>query len=61
MKKGSPLRFDFEKLWKEGMLNWHGKMPERMIDDELEEAFWAQSMRKKTYKQTDNYAKKFTK
>lgn len=47
MIKESPLQFDFEKLWKEGMLDWHGKMPERMIDDELEEAFWAQSMKKK--------------
>ena len=58
MIKGSPLQFDFEKLWKEGMLDWHGKMPERMVNDELEEAFWAQSMKKKTYKQTDDYAKR---
>ncbi|MEH7332163.1 class I SAM-dependent methyltransferase [Neobacillus drentensis] len=58
MIKCSSLQFDFEKLWKEGMLDWHGKMPERMIDDVLEEAYWAQSMKKKTYKQTDNYAKK---
>lgn len=58
MIKGPPLQFDFEKLWKEGMLDWHGKMPERMVEDELEEAFWAQSMKKKTYKQTDDYAKK---
>jgi ubiquinone/menaquinone biosynthesis C-methylase UbiE len=57
MIKGSPLQFDFEKQWKEGMVDWRGKMPERMIDDELEEAFWAQSMKKKTYKQTDDYAK----
>ncbi|MBS4190801.1 class I SAM-dependent methyltransferase [Bacillus sp. FJAT-49705] len=58
MIKKSPLKIDFEKLWKEGMLDWHGKMPERMVDDVLEEAFWAQSMKKKTYKQTDDYAKK---
>ncbi|WP_342513644.1 class I SAM-dependent methyltransferase [Sporosarcina sp. FSL K6-1522] len=57
MIKGSLLQIDFEKLWKEGMLDWHGKMPERMTDDGLEEAFWAQSMKKKTYKQTDEYAK----
>lgn len=44
--KGSPLHIDFEKLWKEGMHNWHGEMPERMIDDALEEAFWSQSMQK---------------
>ncbi|WP_264737613.1 class I SAM-dependent methyltransferase [Cytobacillus firmus] len=58
MIKESPLQYDFEKLWKEGMLDWHGKMPERMVDDELEESFWMQSMKKKRYKQTDEYAKK---
>ncbi|MBX9975716.1 class I SAM-dependent methyltransferase [Cytobacillus firmus] len=57
MIKESPLHYDFEKLWKEGMLDWHGRMPERMVDDELEEAFWMQSMKKKRYKQTDEYAK----
>ncbi|MBM7587619.1 hypothetical protein JOC86_004193 [Bacillus pakistanensis] len=57
MIKGPPLQIDFEKLWKEGMLDWHGKMPERMVDDELEEAFWAQSMKKKIDKETDDYAK----
>lgn len=61
MIKGSPLQIDFEKLWKEGMLDWQGKMPVRMVDDELEEAFWAQSMKKKTYKQTDEYAKQIYK
>ncbi|MCS0673583.1 class I SAM-dependent methyltransferase [Cytobacillus firmus] len=58
MIKESPLQYDFDKLWKEGMLDWHGRMPERMVDDELEEAFWMQSMKKKRYKQTDEYAKK---
>ncbi|GLB60163.1 hypothetical protein NCCP133_22950 [Cytobacillus sp. NCCP-133] len=29
-----------------------------MVDDELEEAFWMQSMKKKGYKQTDEYSKK---
>lgn len=57
MMKGSPLQINFEKLWKEGMLDWHGNMPERMVNDELEEAFWAQSMQKKSYKQMDDYAK----
>lgn len=51
-----PLAIDFEKLWQEGMHDWQGKMPERMVDDTLEEAFWTQSMKKKTYKQTDNHA-----
>ena len=58
MIKESLMHYDFEKLWKEGMLDWHGRMPERMVDDELEEAFWMQSMKKKSYKQTDEYAKK---
>lgn len=47
MIKESLLHYDFEKLWKEVMLDWHGRMPERMVDDELEEAFWMQSMKKK--------------
>jgi hypothetical protein len=51
-----PLAIDFEKLWQEGMHDWHGKMPDRMVDDSLEEAFWAQSIKKKTYKQTEDYA-----
>ncbi|WP_274307218.1 methyltransferase [Solibacillus daqui] len=59
--KESPLTINFEQQWKEGMHDWHGKMPERMIDDKLEEAFWAQSMQKKTYKQTDTHAKQIYK
>lgn len=55
--KESPLTIDFEQQWKAGMHDWHGKMPERMINDDLEEAFWAQSMQKKTYKQTDAHTK----
>lgn len=52
----SPLRIDFERLWQEGMHDWYGNMPKRMTDDALEEAFWLQSMQKKTYKQTDAHA-----
>ncbi|RUL55575.1 MULTISPECIES: class I SAM-dependent methyltransferase [Lysinibacillus] len=55
--KRSPLHIDFEQLWKEGMHDWHGNMPERMTNDELEEAFWTQSMQKKSYRQTDAHAK----
>lgn len=51
-----PLAIDFEALWQEGMHDWEGNMPERMVDDTLEEAFWSQSMAKKTYKQTDAHA-----
>jgi len=54
--KGSPLNIDFEKLWKQGMHDWQGNMPERMTNDVLEEAFWAQSMQKKTNRQTDAHA-----
>lgn len=53
----SPLRIDFERLWQEGMHDWYGQMPERMIDDSLEEAFWSKSIQKKTYKQTEAHAK----
>lgn len=52
----SPLRIDFQALWQEGMHDWHGQMPKRMTDDVLEEAYWSQSMQKKTYKQTDAHA-----
>ncbi len=52
----SPLRINFEALWQEGMHDWLGNMPERMVDDALEEAFWTQSMQKKGYKQTDAHA-----
>lgn len=51
-----PLAIDFEKIWQEGMHDWHGNMPQRMVDDTLEEAFWNQSMKKKSYKQTEDYA-----
>lgn len=51
-----PLVINFEQLWQKGMHDWHGKMPERMVDDALEEAFWAASMAKKKPKQTDAYA-----
>ncbi|MBM7608598.1 hypothetical protein JOD29_001843 [Lysinibacillus composti] len=52
-----PLVIDFEALWQEGMHDWHGKMPERMKDDALEEAFWRQSIAKKIIRQTDEHAK----
>lgn len=36
------VRFDmnFKQLWNEGMKDWNGNLPERMIDDDKEEAFW---------------------
>lgn len=53
-----PLQINYEALWQEGMHDWNGQMPERMVDDALEEAFWAASMSKKKPKQTDLYAGK---
>lgn len=58
MFTGTSLEINFEKIWKEGMLDWHGRMPERMIDDKLEEDFWEKFINRKTVKQTDDYAKK---
>lgn len=51
-----PLKIDFEKAWQEGMHDWQGNMPERMVDDTLEEDFWRQSMQRKKPKQTDAHA-----
>ncbi|GLC89249.1 class I SAM-dependent methyltransferase [Lysinibacillus piscis] len=56
MTRKGPLAIDYEALWQEGMKDWHGHMPERMIDDTLEEQFWAQSIARKKIKQTDPYA-----
>lgn len=39
-------KVDFEKVWQEGMKDWSGKMPERMVNDALEEQFWAQYIEK---------------
>lgn len=51
-----PLTIDFEASWQKGMHDWHGNMPERMIDDTLEEAFWRQSIERKVIRQTDAHA-----
>lgn len=56
MTRKGPLAINYEALWQEGMKDWHGKMPERMIDDSLEEQFWAQSIARKKIGQTDPYA-----
>lgn len=47
MTRKGPLAIDYEALWQEGMKDWHGQMPERMVDDQLEEQFWAQSIKRK--------------
>lgn len=52
MTRKGPLAINYEALWQEGMKDWHGNMPERMVNDQLEEQFWAQSVaRKKRGKQ----------
>lgn len=33
-------KMDFIGLWREGIKDWNGRLPERMVDDELEETFW---------------------
>lgn len=56
MSRKGPLAINYETLWQEGMKDWHGEMPERMIDDSLEEQFWSQSIARKKTGQTDPYA-----
>lgn len=51
-------RPNFEQFWQESMKDWHGNMPKRMIDDVLEEDFWAQAVKRKTNGQTDPYAER---
>ncbi|MFJ3388712.1 MULTISPECIES: class I SAM-dependent methyltransferase [unclassified Lysinibacillus] len=58
MTRKGPLAIDYEALWQEGMKDWHGQMPERMVNDQLEEQFWAQSIARKKTGQTDPYAAK---
>jgi cyclopropane fatty-acyl-phospholipid synthase-like methyltransferase len=50
------FKINFEELWQEGMKDWHGNMPERMLDDSLEEKYWKESIARKTVGQTDPYA-----
>lgn len=58
MTRKGPLAINYEALWQEGMKDWHGQMPERMVNDQLEEQFWAQSIARKKAGQTDPYAEK---
>jgi len=58
MTRKGPLAINYEALWQEGMKDWHGQMPERMVNDQLEEHFWAQSIARKKAGQTDSYAAK---
>lgn len=58
MTRKGPLAINYEALWQEGMKDWHGQMPERMVNDQLEEQFWVQSIARKKAGQTDPYAEK---
>lgn len=58
MTRKGPLAINYEALWQEGMKDWHGQKPERMVNDQLEEQFWAQSITRKKAGQTDPYAAK---
>ncbi|WP_026674992.1 class I SAM-dependent methyltransferase [Alkalihalobacterium bogoriense] len=40
-------KVDFVHLWQEGMKGWNGKMPERMVNDELEDSFWKEIVMRK--------------
>ncbi|MGN4124716.1 class I SAM-dependent methyltransferase [Lysinibacillus sphaericus] len=56
MTRKGPLAINYEALWQEGMKDWQGQMPERMVNDHLEEQFWSQSIARKKTGQTDPYA-----
>lgn len=55
MYHGVRFDMDFKRLWIEGMKDWQGKLPERMVDDDKEEAFWQNYIPKKT-NTLDDYA-----
>lgn len=41
-------KVDFAEMWREGIKDWNGNMPERMVNDEAEETFWEQFMERKS-------------
>ncbi len=50
---------DYLRVWQEGMKDWDGQMPDRMTDDQAEEAFWSGFMKEKDKNDSvDLYAKK---
>lgn len=46
---------DFEKRWQEGIKDWNGQIPERMISDEEEEGFWSKFLEGKHQGILDDY------
>ncbi|CAM5710773.1 Methyltransferase OS=Lysinibacillus sphaericus OX=1421 GN=LS41612_09525 PE=4 SV=1 [Lysinibacillus sphaericus] len=55
MTRSLRLAINYEALWQEGMKDWQGQMPERMVNDQLEEQFWSQLIARKKTGQTDPY------
>ncbi|OLO42705.1 methyltransferase [Alkalihalophilus pseudofirmus] len=48
----------YEAKWQEGMKDWEGKLPERMIDDHREEVFWQRLIKERENQEVpDPYAK----
>jgi ubiquinone/menaquinone biosynthesis C-methylase UbiE len=47
---------NFEKRWQEGIKDWNGKIPERMINDQMEESFWSDYLNKKRERSPDDYS-----
>ncbi|BAQ09712.1 SAM-dependent methyltransferases [Bacillus sp. OxB-1] len=41
-------KVDFAEMWREGIKDWDGNLPERMVNDDLEESFWEQMMERKS-------------
>ncbi|WP_010268857.1 class I SAM-dependent methyltransferase [Paenibacillus senegalensis] len=58
MYYGTRLQMDYRTVWLEGMKDWHGKLPERMTNDQMEEKFWQDYLAKREGKlpQPDPYA-----
>lgn len=59
MKTMNGRVIDFEEIWQEGIRDWEGNLPKRMVDDESEEDFWKGLVeRKKERYEPDPYARK---
>ncbi|MFV8828120.1 class I SAM-dependent methyltransferase [Alkalihalobacterium sp. APHAB7] len=48
----------YEEKWQDGMKDWEGKLPERMVNDKTEEAFWKKLIKERENQEVpDRYAK----
>lgn len=54
--KQESYRPDYIHFWQESIKDWHGQIPIRMTDDELEEQFWAEAVKHKKKSRIDPYA-----